>query len=770
MKKIIGLALLFIGLFDGTIKAQNSDAEKVKAIVAQMTLEEKVHFLCGTGMGGGPANGAAVGSIQGSVPGAAGTTYAIPRLGIPAMVTVDGPAGIRIDPVRGKDSSKTYYATAFPVGTLLASSWDTSLVKEVGNAMGSEVKAYGADIQLAPGMNIQRNPLGGRNFEYYSEDPYVTGFMAAAMVNGVQSNGVGTSIKHFAGNEQETNRTGVSDIVSERALREIYLRGFEIAVKKSQPWSVMSSYNKINGVFTSERHDLLTDILRDEWHLNGFVMTDWFGGKNAVEQVKAGNDLLMPGTSKQYRDIMEAVKNGSLDVKIIDRNVERILNIVLKSPAYNKYAYTNEPDLKRDAEISRNAAAQGMVLLKDEQEALPLKARESVALFGNSSYDLIPGGSGSGEVNKKYTVSTDEGLVNGGFRIDKNLQEIYYDFINKAKAAQPLRRNLLIVPKPIGEMTLNWDAINKAAADNDIAMFTIGRNGGEGSDRRVGYDYHLKPLEISLLKNISEAFHAKNKKLIVVLNIDGPIEVASWRKYADGILLAWQPGLEGGNANADVLAGKVDPSGKLAVTFPMDYADVPSSKTFPNNTDDKNNGSFFSKGDTKAVYNEGIYVGYRYYDKFKVAPAYEFGYGLSYTNFKYSNLKLNSKTFNGSLSVSVTITNTGKINGKEVAELYLAAPVGNIDKPVKELKAFVKTELLKPGQSQVLVMKLNQKDLASFYTDKSEWIADKGRYIISVGSSSRNIKLKGSFKLLKALLVEKVHKALVPSETLNELK
>lgn len=319
----------------------------IKEVIAAMTIEEKAKLVVGNGFRMPGAGGPTIGQTQDKVPGAAGTTFAIPRLGIPSIVVSDGPAGVRIDPIRNKDSSKTYYATAFPVATLLASTWDTALVKKVGVAFGSEVHDYGIDILLAPALNIHRDPLGGRNFEYYSEDPVVSGKITSAMVNGVESNGVGTSIKHFAANNQETNRNTVNTIVSERALREIYLKGFEIAVKGSQPWTVMSSYNKLNGAYTSEEYDLLTTILRKEWGFKGFVMTDWFGGKNPVEQMKAGNDLLMPGSRQQAQRIMSAVDHDSLDVKLLDENVERILTVILKSPAFKKYKYNDKPDLKK---------------------------------------------------------------------------------------------------------------------------------------------------------------------------------------------------------------------------------------------------------------------------------------------------------------------------------------------------------------------------------------------------------------------------------------
>jgi len=597
------------------------------------------------------------------VPGAAGRTHAVPRLGIPSLTLSDGPAGVRIEPIRGGDSTKTYYATAFPVATLLASSWDTALVRKVGVAFGSEVRAFGIDVLLAPGMNIHRNPLGGRNFEYYSEDPVVAGNMAAALVNGVESNGVGTSIKHFAVNNQEFNRMQLNSKVSERALREVYLKGFQIAVRKSQPWTVMSSYNRVNGTYTSESHDLLTALLRQEWGFKGLVMTDWYGGHNPVAQLKAGNDLLMPGTQAQAQGLFDGLKNGQLTSAQLDANVTRMLEMVLKSPTFKGDKYTSPPALKANAAVARQAAAEGMVLLRNEGHTLPLAPARKIAALGITAYQLIAGGTGSGDVNKAYTVSPAQGLAAAGFAVDPALRQAYEQYLKEAKARLPKKRGILDPAPVIAEMPMANALLQQQAKAADVALVTIGRSAGEGGDRKVADDFTLTAAEQALLKQVTTAFHAQGKKVVVVLNVGGVVEVTSWRNQADALLLAWQPGQEGGHAVADILGGKVTPSGKLATTFPVAYSDVPYSESFPGKELPGGAGttnSLMGKP-SENTYAEGIYVGYRYCNTFKVKPAYEFGYGLSYTTFAYGKPKVSAVSAAGNLTASITVTNNGKV-------------------------------------------------------------------------------------------------------------
>ena len=750
----------------------------LKEVLAALTPEEKVRLVIGVGFypsgfptGMLPAGPPGGDKLPEKVAGAAGRTTPVPRLGIPSLTLSDGPAGVRIDPIRGKDSTKTYYATAFPVATLLASTWDTATVRRVGVAFGSEVRAYGIDVLLAPGMNIHRNPLGGRNFEYYSEDPVVAGNMAAALVRGVQSNGVGTSIKHFAVNNQEFNRMQLNSKVSERALREVYLKGFKIAVEKAQPWTVMSSYNKVNGTYTSESRDLLTTLLRGEWGFKGLVMTDWYGGHDAVAQLKAGNDLLEPGTLVQYDAVLAAVKSGRMTTAQLDQNVTKVLELVLKSPAFKGYQPTNQPALKAAAAVARQAATEGMVLLRNQNAALPLPAGERVAVFGNAGYQLIAGGTGSGDVNKAYTIAVAQGLTNTGYTVSSGLGQTYAQYLKAEKAKLPKNRGILDAAPVIAEMPLPADQLSGYVQGADVALVALGRSAGEGGDRQVADDFTLTKAELMMLQQVASAFHGAGKKVVVVLNVGGVTEVASWRDQADAILLAWQPGQEGGNAVADVLSGQVNPSGKLATTFPLTYGDVPYGQNFPGKLLDANaKGGGFMGAPSENTYEEGIYVGYRYYNTFKVKSAYEFGYGLSYSSFGYGPLKLSSATFAGKLTATLTVTNTGKVAGKEVVELYLSAPKGPLDKPESELKAFAKTALLEPGKSQTLTFSLAPLDLASFNTASSAWVADAGTYTVKAGASSLDIKQRATFQLPKTMVVEKSRPLLVPQAPISELK
>lgn len=719
-------------------------------VIAAMTLEEKAHLVVGTGMEGFEnGDSAVVGETRSLVPGAAGTTYPIPRLGIPAIVLADGPAGLRINPTREGDTA-TYYCTHFPIGTLLASTWDQELVENVGKAIGNEVLEYGADVLLAPALNIQRHPLCGRNFEYYSEDPLVSGKIAAAYVRGVQSNGVGTSIKHFAVNNQETNRMANDAQVSPRALREIYLKGFEITVKESEPWTVMSSYNYVNGVYASENPELQTTLLRDEWGFKGMVMTDWFGGKDAVEQMKAGNDMLQPGYDKQYQDIVAGVKEGKLEEAVLDRNVKRILELILQTPRFKGYHFSNKPDLKAHAAVTRQSATEGMVLLKNDNGALPLPMDvKSVALFGCTSYNFIAGGTGSGNVNRAYTVSLLDGLKNAGYKTDDKLKADYEAHIAAEEERLKPEGGKFSAFMPVvlpDEMTFDAARLKELAAQTDVALITIGRGSGEFLDRESA-NFYLSKENLQLVQDVCRVFHATGKKVVVVLNVGGAIETASWKAWPDAILCAWQGGQEGGNSVVDVLSGKASPSGKLTMTFPVKFEDHASSTNFPINLKSDIDIVNANKGEKKhsvkdvdyTRYEEDVFVGYRYFDSFGKQVSYPFGYGLSYTTFEYANPSIEAG--NGTYTVAVDVKNTGKMAGKEVVQLYVAAPNSvQMDKPEKELKAFAKTKTLEPGETATVTLTVNAADLASYDEASSSWVVDAGTYKFLVGASSRDIK------------------------------
>lgn len=773
MKKTI-ITLLAMGVFISDYAANPQlGVATIDEVINAMTLEEKVDLLVGAERRVGEGFNSVVGESMSLVQGVAGTTQPIPRLGIPPVVVADGPAGLRISPVR-EGTTETFYCTAFPVATLLASSWNTGLVEEVGKAIGNEVLEYGVDVILGPALNLHRNPLCGRNFEYYSEDPLLTGKITAAMVRGIQSNGVGTSIKHFAANSQETSR-GTNDVrITPHALRELYLKGFEIAVREARPWTVMSSYNKINGVYASESRALLTDILRGEWGFEGVVMTDWSGGVDPPAQIHAGNDLLMPGVFAQRDTILYAVRTGALSEKDVDTDVRRILELVLKSPRFKGYRFSNKPDLKAHAEVTRASATEGMVLLKNNGNVLPLTDK-NIAVFGITSYEFISGGTGSGDVNEAYTISLGEGLTGAGFTNNKTVQETYDNHIaaenerNKVDPNNPWARFFRIRPVEFVPPTI---VLEKAAAESSVALLTVGRNSGEFVDRKLPNDFELSEIEQQLVTNVCKAFHAAGKKVVVILNIGGVIETASWKEQPDAILLAWQPGQEGGNSVADILSGKVSPSGKLPMTFPINYMNIPSSANFPSDAPPPGASSFRSvklepgkepvRNIDYTIYEEDVYVGYRYFDTFGFAVSYPFGYGLSYATFGYSQPKVQQ---NGNdCTVSVTVKNTGKRAGKEVVQLYVSAPAGA--RVAKELKAFAKTKELQPGESETVILKVNTADFASFDDAASAWITAAGEYKLHLAASSADIKNTLTVKVPQELQT-KAHDVLKPQEEIK---
>jgi len=786
--KIFSALLLFVSVyqtnFGQNISNYNSKTksieEKAKDLVSKLTLEEKIGLIVGDGKFLPKTD--LKSDEHTEVPIAnRNSKILIPRLSIKNTSLTDGPAGINKGSAPEGVTDYTY-TTAFPTSTCLAATWNTEMITKVGNAFGNEMLEYDYDLLLGPALNLHRNPKCGRNFEYYSEDPLLSGKVTAAMVKAIQSNGVGITLKHFVANNQESNRRKYNAVVSQRALRELYLRGFEIAVKESHPKAIMTSYNRLNGFYTPEIPAMLQDIVRNEWGFDGLYMTDFdmhYG--DAVAQVRAGINMIMGGAKYEYDEIARAVKEKRLDESTLDKNLVYNMKLKLESPSMKGYEPSFKPDLIAHAKIARAAASEGMVLLKNDNNTLPLNLEKGkkIALFGKISYHLIMFGTGSGGVRSyKYAITINQGLKDAGFEIPNNMQKYYKDYIEKIKRenlvppyfdtpkhrrdngikgnqAPPHFKNRLVAFSK--EKVVSIEEIKKYESMTDLAIITLGRSAGENYEN--GY-LPITEIELNLVKNVSEVFRKAGKKVIVVLNVPGVWETASWRDYADAILLAWLPGQEGGHAVADILTGKVNPSGKLPDSFPINYEDVPSADTFPGLPVEEPVNSF---------YKEGIYVGYRYYDSFNVPTAYEFGYGLSYTTFKYSNLELSSNSFSKELEVNVTITNTGKVAGKEVVQLYLSAPTNEIEKPVQELKGFAKTKLLKPGESEILSFKLDEKLLASFWSGISAWVADKGNYEVRIGASSKDIRLKTKFNLPKDIIVEKVHDVLYPNFMLREI-
>ena len=747
-KSLVALcALLCAGaLFAQPKLTENNIDEVLKA----MTLEEKA-TLCVGGARAATVNGVTSGVAAGPVQGAAGNTRPIERVGIPMTYLADGPAGLRISPTR-QGTSQTFYCTGFPIGTLLASSWDVNLVQKVTTAMGNEVLEYGVDVLLAPGVNLHRNPLCGRNFEYYSEDPVLSGNMAAAYIKGVQSNNVGTSIKHYAANNQETNRNEDDARISTRALRELYLKNFEIAITKGEPWTVMSSYNQLNGEYTQQSEDLLTKVLRDDWGYKGIVMTDWGSKAGTVKSAASGNDLMEPGNQTEIDRLVAAVKDGSLSEADLDRNVRRMLEYIVKTPAFKQYKYSNKPDLDAHARIAREAADEAIVMLRNEHNTLPISGTGKVAVYGISSIDFVAGGTGSGDVNKAYVVNMVDAMKNAGFTLDESLTDYYNAYIAFQNASNSLTGTGFswFTPRKLSEIEIPATAIKKQASADDFALIVLGRNAGEGADRTAS-DFELSAVERALVSNVSNEFHKLGKKVIVVLNVGGVVETNSWKSLVDAILLPWSPGQEGANAVADIITGKVNPSGKLPMTFPVNFLDHPSSLNFPSEQVQAQGGRGPQqprKDVDYTEYEEGIWVGYRHFDTKDVEVSYPFGYGLSYTTFAYSKPAVKADKAGG-FTATVTVTNTGAVAGKEAVQLYVSAPAGGLEKPAKELKAFAKTGLLQPGQSETLTFKVSAYELASFNEATNRWETAEGTYYVKFGASVADIRCTATYKQAK---------------------
>ena len=658
----------------------------LKKIVSEMTLEEKAGMCSGLDFW---------------------HLKEVEHLGIPKVMVSDGPHGLRKQDEKGdhlgiNDSIK---AVCFPPAVLSACSFDRGLMEEMGKAIGREAQANDVSVVLGPAVNIKRSPLCGRNFEYYSEDPYLVGEIAAAFVKGVQSQHVGTSIKHFAANNQEYRRMSSSSEVDERTLREIYFPAFEIAVKKAQPYTFMCSYNQINGTFASENKWLLTDVLRGDWGFKGYVMSDWGAVNDRVKGLEAGLELEMPASGGDNDAmIVKAVKDGALEEKILDQAVERILRIIFE---YADHRKPQEFTMEKDHEEAQHIAEESMVLLKNENHILPLKTSEKAAFIGGFARNTRFQGGGSSHINCFKTtnvldsVPCDAQVVYAeGFPADR-------DFYDKVLA----------------------DEAVKAAAEADKAVIFAGLPESFESE---GYDRSHMRLPECQNRLITEILKVQPNTVIVLHN-GSPVEMP-WLGEIKGLLETYLGGQAGGAAAANILYGKINPSGKLAETMPLKLSDNPSYLNFG--------------GGEKVEYREGIFVGYRYYDTKEMDVAFPFGYGLSYTTFAYSNLKLSMEnpTEKDTVMVSADVTNTGKSAGKEVVQLYIRDLTGSAIRPEKELKGFEKV-FLEPGETKTVTMELNKRSFAWYNTELHDWFAASGDYEILVGASSRDIRLTETLHL-----------------------
>lgn len=658
----------------------------LKKIVNQMTLEEKAGMCSGLDFW---------------------HLKHVERLGIPEVMVSDGPHGLRKQDDKGdhlgmNDSIK---AVCFPPAALSACSFDRKLVKEMGKTIGKEAQANDVSIVLGPAVNIKRSPLCGRNFEYYSEDPYLAGEIAAAFINGVQSQHVGTSIKHFAANNQEYHRMSNSSEADERTLREIYFPAFETAVKKAQPYTFMCSYNQINGTFASENKWLLTDVLRGDWGFKGYVMSDWGAVNDRVKGLEAGLELEMP-SSNGVNDalIVQAVKDGSLKEDILDQAVERILRIIFE---YADNRTPQEFTMEKDHEEARHIAEESMVLLKNDEQILPLKASEKIAFIGGFAKKPRFQGGGSSHINC--------------FKITNALDSVPSD-------AQVTYAEGFPADKDLYDDALAAEAIKAAAASDKVVIFA----GLPDSFESEGYDRSHMRLPECQNRLISEILKVQPNTVIVLHN-GSPVELP-WLNDIKGLLEAYLGGQAGGTAVANILYGKVNPSGKLAETMPLKLSDNPSYLNFG--------------GGEKVEYREGVFVGYRYYDTKEMDVAYPFGYGLSYTTFACSNLKISNEnpTDKDTITVSVDVTNTGNMAGKEVVQLYVKDCTNSASRPEKELKGFEKV-FLNPGETKAVTMELDKRSFAWYNTELHDWFAASGEYKLLVGTSSRDIRLEGRIHL-----------------------
>lgn len=654
--------------------------KKINKIISQMTLEEKAALCTGASNW---------------------TTTSIERLGVPEMFVADGPHGLRRQPSATDSAVKSLPATCFPTASLLASTWDVDLIRAMGEALAEECIAQNVDVILGPGVNMKRSPLCGRNFEYFSEDPYLAGEIAAAFINGVQCKGVGTSLKHFAANNQEYQRLAINAEMDERTLREIYLAAFEKAVKQAKPWSVMCSYNKINGTLASQNRYLLTDILKNEWGFEGLVVSDWGAVRDRVAALKAGLDWEMPGPREnRVKNVIDAVNNGTLELAVLDESVRRILNIVFKSAQTPKVGDFNA---EAHHELARKIASEGMVLLKNNG-ILPLKGKGKIAVIGHSALEAHFQGGGSSHINPtKVAIPLDE--------LKKAAPRVEFTYCEGYPADDSAQPQLI-------------DEAVKLAKAADVALLYIALptfKESEGYDR---VDMDLTSHQVKLIQSVTKA----QPNSVVILNNGSPIAVSAWIEQAAAILESYMMGQAGGAAIADILFGRVNPSGRLAETFPMRVEDTPAYTNWP--------------GDMGSVrYGEGLYIGYRHYDARKLNVSFPFGFGLSYTTFEYKNPSVDKITFKDvdGLKVTIEITNTGKVAGKETVQVYVHDQSSTLHRPIKELKGFAKVDL-QPGETKKVTIALDFRAFAFYHPEYKQWITEDGDFDILIGASAADIR------------------------------
>lgn len=739
MKRFTGLALILLAVTSSIGQNQSGSdippyknpslpvEQRVQDLLGRMTLQEKVAMLSGA-------------DWMQSVPNA--------RLGIPSIKMTDGPAGIRSwtgpsSETAAEDASKQVTTTAFPAGIAMAATWDTDLLQSQGQAIGQEVKALGRDMILGPTVNINRTPLWGRNFEGYGEDPYLTARLAVAYIKGVQSEGVIATVKHFAANNQEFERHRINAVVDERALQEIYFPAFRAAVEEAGVWSVMSAYNKLDGVYCAENATLLTDVLQKQWNFKGFVVSDWGSTYSTANTVNAGMDIEMPG-GEPLKDwlkepktqsagngggwlvpekVLPEISAGKISVATIDDNVGRMLRVMFVSGQFDKpHTATGEIDTPEQRALVRKASSESIVLLKNAGDLLPLTPSKihSVVVVGPNAAVARTGGGGSSLVVPKYSITPLKGIQD---RAGERLQ-VSYALGVFMEGEDPSKDT------PEAREQLRNEAVN-AATKADAAIIVVGRSPALESE-----DFDIKSLDLPAGQDdLIEAVARVNKNTVVVINASGPVIMTRWISQVSAVLDLWYGGQEGGNAIADVLFGDANPSGKLPVSFVRAWKDSPAYGHYPGEN-------------LQVEYAEGIYVGYRYFDKQKVEPLFPFGYGLSYTKFDYSDLKVSpNKVSSGEpVEVSLQLRNSGSRSGSEVVELYVHDGHASVDRPIQELKGFRRVNLA-PGETQVVHFTLDRNAMAFYSVAKKDWVTEPGQFDVLVGSSSRDIRMKGSFNL-----------------------